>query len=99
MNNDTANKIKMLCETCRLEVIVSKNEYTFEEMTDMLHVRSELHSRYGNSVSLSNSLRNKCSSNLILFAFPLKCLNYYLLNIFISSKLFKKQIIFLYSNV
>jgi hypothetical protein len=31
-------------------------------------------------------------SNLILFAFSLKCLNYYLLNIFISSKLFKKQI-------
>jgi hypothetical protein len=38
-------------------------------------------------------------SNLILFAFSLKYLNYYLLNIFISSKLFKKQIIFLYSNV
>jgi hypothetical protein len=37
-------------------------------------------------------------SNLILFAFSLKCLNYYLLNIFISSKLFKKQI-FLDSNV
>jgi hypothetical protein len=34
-------------------------------------------------------------SNLILFAFSLKSLNYYLLNIFISSKLFKKQIIFL----
>jgi hypothetical protein len=28
---------------------------------------------------------NAVESNLILFAFSLKCLNYYLLNIFISS--------------
>jgi hypothetical protein len=25
---------------------------TFEEMTNMLHVRSKLHSRYGNSLSV-----------------------------------------------
>jgi hypothetical protein len=37
---------------------------TFEEMTDMLHVRSKLHSRYGNSVSwqilcVTNALADK----------------------------------------
>jgi hypothetical protein len=34
-------------------------------------------------------------SNLILFVFSLKCLNYYLLNIFIFSKIFKKQNVFI----
>jgi hypothetical protein len=56
---------------------------TFEEITDMLQAYFECE-KSAQATELSNSLCNKCSgwqvsqSNLTLFAFSLKCLNYYL---------------------
>jgi hypothetical protein len=71
---------------------------TFEEMTDILYML-DLNFIRGTETAcpcqilfVTNAVAD---SNLILFVFSLKCLNYYLLNIFIFSKLFKKQNIFI----